>query len=148
MVAAITLLLIFTLATIAPPTVPFLFCAGGFLATILYRRRTGEIISVQSGARMGFMTCVWAFVVILLMIGLVVATLSNPEARQTIQQQTPTAFQGNPQMAEAMAKTLKSLDNPTDFIVNLSFGILLMFCAWSLLSMLGGILAAKLAQRQ
>ncbi len=147
MVAALTLLLLFTLATVAPPVVPFVFCAGGFLATIVYTRRTGESISVQSGARMGFMTCLWAFVVILLMSCLVVAMLSNPEARQTIQQQTPTAFQGNPQMADAMAKTLKSLDNPSEFIVNLAFGIVFMFCIWSLLSMLGGILAAKLARR-
>ena len=148
MVAALTLLLLFTLATVAPPVVPFVFCAGGFLATLVYRRRTGESISVQSGARMGFMTCLWAFVVVLLMSCLVVAILASPEARQTIQQQTPTAFQGNPQMAEAMAKTLKSLDNPSDFIVNLIFGIVFMFCVWSLLSMLGGILAAKLAGRQ
>jgi hypothetical protein len=147
MVAALTLLLLFTLATIAPPVVPFVFCAGGFLATILYTRRTGESISVQSGARMGFMTCLWAFVVILLMSCLVVAMLASPETRQTIQQQTPTAFQGNPQMAEAMAKTLKSLDNPSDFILNLIFGIAFMFCIWSLLSMLGGIIAAKLARR-
>jgi hypothetical protein len=147
MVAALTLLLLFTLATIAPPVVPLVFCAGGFLATIVYKRRTGESISVQSGARMGFMTCLWAFVVILLMSCLVVAMLASPEARQTIQQQTPTAFQGNPQMAEAMAKTLKSLDHPSDFILNLIFGIVFMFCIWSLLSMLGGILAAKLARR-
>lgn len=79
MVAALTLLLLFTLATIAPPVVPFVFCAGGFLATILYTRRTGESISVQSGARMGFMTCLWAFVVILLMSCLVVAMLASPE---------------------------------------------------------------------
>lgn len=50
-------------------------------------------------------------------------------------------------MAEAMAKTLKSLDNPSDFILNLIFGIAFMFCIWSLLSMLGGIIAAKLARR-
>jgi hypothetical protein len=142
-VAAITLLLQSTLATIVPPVVPFLFCAGGFLATVLYRRRTGESISVQSGARMGFMTCLWAFV---FMSCLAVVMLTNPEARQTIQQQTATALQGNPQMAQAMANALKSLDNPADFIM--IFSIVFMFCIGSLLSMLGGILAAKLARRQ
>jgi hypothetical protein len=147
MVAAPTLLLLFLLATVAPQVVPFVFCAGGFLATILYTRRTGESISAQSGARMGFMTCLWAFVVILLMSCLVVGMLASPEARHVLQQQAPASFQGNPQMADAMAKTMKSLDNPSDFIVNLIFGILFMFCIWSLLSMLGGILAAKLARR-
>jgi hypothetical protein len=148
MVAVLTLLLLFSLATVAPASVPFVFCAGGFLATIVYTRRTGESISAQSGARMGFMTCLWAFVVILLMSCLLVAMLASPEARQAIQQQSSTAFQGNPQMADAMAKTLKSLDNPSAFIMNLLFGILFMFCMWSLLSMLGGIIAAKLARRQ
>jgi len=116
------------------------------VATILYRRRSGEAMSAQSGARMGFMTCLWAFVVILLMSCLAVAMLVSPETRHALQQQKP-AFEGNPQMAEAVAQTLKSLDNPSDFIMNLIYGILAMFCLSSLLSMLGGIIAAKLARR-
>jgi hypothetical protein len=146
-VAAITLLLMIPLALVVPPVLPFVFCAGGFVATFLYTRRSGESITAQSGARMGFMTCLWAFVVILLMSCLAVAMLVSPETRHAIQQQKPV-FGGNPQMAQAMAQTMKSLDNPSDFIVNLIYGILAMFCLSSLLSMLGGVIAAKVARRQ
>ncbi len=146
MVAALTLLLMFPLAMVVPAVLPFVFCAGGFLATIVYTRRSGESITAQSGARMGFMTCLWAFVVILLMSCVAVAMLISPEARQIIQQQKP-AFPDNPQMAEAVAQTMKSLDNPRDFILNLIYGIVGMFCLSSLLSMLGGIIAARFARR-
>src|SRR5271165_1137680 len=42
LVAALTLLLMVPLAMVLPPVLPFVFCAGGFLATFLYTRRSGE----------------------------------------------------------------------------------------------------------
>jgi len=67
LVAAVTLLLLLPMSVVAPSLAPVLFAGGGFLASQLYRRGSGEPFTPQNGARMGFMTSLWSFLVLLVM---------------------------------------------------------------------------------
>ena len=40
---------------------PIAFVAAGFLAVYLYSRRTGQMLSLRSGARMGWITGIFSF---------------------------------------------------------------------------------------
>jgi len=143
MVAAVTLLLFIPLSMLSPAVAHTMFALGGFLAANLYARGSAQPLTAQSGARMGFMTCLWSFLVVLVMCTVLAAVVANPEARQALQQQLPQ-LQSSPQMTE-LARTL---DNPRQFILLLVESMFATFCVWTLLSMLGGMLGAKLGRNR
>jgi hypothetical protein len=145
MAAAVTLFLLILLLLAVPSGVlaPLLFCAGGFLAATLYTRASGETLSPKSGARMGFMTCLWGFLVVLLFFVVMAAAVSSPDLRHSLQLQMQQQMQNSPQVTQ----TLKLLDKPGDFIIQLVIAAGLMFCVWTLLSMLGGMIGARLSSR-
>ncbi len=147
MAAAVTLFLLILLTLAVPSGVlaPLLFCAGGFLAATLYTRASGEALSPRSGARMGFMTCLWGFLVVLLFFVLLAAAIASPDIRHSLllQMQQMQQMQNSPQMAQ----NLKLLENPTDFIAPTIVAVALMFFVWTLLSMLGGMIGARLSNR-
>lgn len=140
MAAAITLFLLILLILAVPSgaLAPLLFCAGGFMAAMLYTRASGERLSAQSGARMGFMTCLWGFLVVLMFTTVLGVAISSPEMRHAMQVQ----MQSSPQAAQ----TLKILENPSEFITQLIVFVALMFCVWTVLSMLGGMLGARFSK--
>lgn len=147
MAAAVTLflLILFLLAIPNGAVAPLFFCAGGFLAAKLYIRASGETLTPQSGARMGFMTCLWGFLVLLLFTAIALAGLSSPEGRRVWEMQ----MQQMPQMKQMqnspeMAQTLKLFENP---ILLILVGVAFTFFIWTLLSMLGGILGARMSNR-
>lgn len=141
MVAAVTLLLFVPLSLLSPAIAHAMFALGGFLAAILYSRGSAAPLSAQSGARMGFMTCLWSFLVMLILGTMLAAFVAAPEVRHQLQLQIPQ-LQSTPQMAELV----KTLDNPREFILLLMASMLATFCFWTLLSMVGGILGAKFAR--
>ena len=143
MVAAVTLLLLLPMSVLAPSLAPILFAAGGFLASQLYRRGSGEPFTAQSGARMGFMTSLWSFLVLLVMYTLFAAMIATPDTRHMFQLQL-TQLQSNPQAAEIA----KILDNPRQFILASVEGMLGLFCLWTLLSMAGGMFGASVGRNR
>jgi hypothetical protein len=145
MAAAVTLLLLILLLLAIPngAAAPLLFCAGGFLAAKLYTRASGETLTPQSGARMGFMTCLWGFLVVLIFVCVFAASISSPDFRHAVQLQMQQ-MQSSPELAKTASKTL---DNPGELMTQLAVGVGIMFFIWTLLSMLGGILGARLSNR-
>ena len=53
------------------------FGAAGFLAVYLYSRRTGQVLSIRSGARMGWITGIFSFTIITVLFTVVMATISS-----------------------------------------------------------------------
>jgi hypothetical protein len=51
--------------------------AAGFLSVYLYRRRTGFVLSPASGARMGWMTGLFAFLILLVLLTTIVLVVSD-----------------------------------------------------------------------
>jgi hypothetical protein len=149
MVAALTLFLLIVLILAVPPSrvlCPLVFCAGGYLAATVYVRASGETLSPQNGARMGFMTCLWAFLVVLAFMAITVLSMSNPDVRQSWHQQVQQMQQA--QTTPELAQTIKVLEDPAEFVKYMLLGSALLFCGWTLLSMLGGILGARFSARR
>lgn len=147
MAAAVTLflLIVLTLAFPSSALVPFLFCGGGFFAALLYAKASGERLSPQNGARMGFMTCLWGCLVMLVFTALMAALIANPDIRHSLQ----TQMEQLPQLHNSpqMAQTLKILENPSEFVRNLALAVGMTFLIWTLFSMLGGMIGARLSRR-
>lgn len=143
MVAAVTLLLLLPMSMVAPSLAPVLFAGGGFLASQLYRRGSGEPFTPQNGARMGFMTSLWSFLVLLVIYTAFAAMVASPDTRHMFQLQL-TQLQSNPQAAEIA----RILDNPRQFILASVEGMFGLFCLWTLLSMAGGMFGASVGRNR
>jgi len=142
MVAAVTLLLLLPMLMFAPSLSPLLFAGGGFLASHLYRRGSGEPFTPQNGARVGFMTSLWSFLVLLVILTTLAAVIATPETRRMLIQFSQ--LQGNPQAAEIA----KVLDNPRQFILASVEGMFVLFCLSTLLSMAGGMFGASVGRNR
>jgi hypothetical protein len=114
-----------------------LFClvAAGFLAVYLYSRRTGETLTLRSGARMGWMTGFFTFVPMLLLLTITVLAASDP-GFQTQFSEMLKARGADPQ-TETM---LGAFRNPASVI---SMAVV-SFIVFTLFPALGGMIGAKL----
>jgi hypothetical protein len=147
MAAGVTLflLILFLMAIPNGAVAPLLFCAGGFLAATVYTRASGERLTPQNGARIGFLTCLWGSLVVVLFVGVLAAAISSPETRHAVEQQ----MQQMQEMKNSaqMTQTIKSLENPGQFISELMMAVVFMFLIWTVLSVLGGIIGARFSNR-
>ena len=109
---------------------------GGFLAVFLYRRRTGQVLNLESGVRMGWITGLMTFGIMVLILGcfgVSVQVIGGVSAFQA-------EFKG--MMDPRMAEFLKMLSNPSE----LAMVLVNFFVFTTLLSMAGGALGVKLAR--
>ena len=117
---------------------PYLnWLAAGFFAVFFYRRRTGALLNMESGVRMGWMTGVLMFGIMALLLGFCIVFFQFAGGISAIQSQLQTAV--DPRVLDA----LKLLENGRE--VFLLFIQLFVFT--TLLSMAGGVLAAKTVGR-
>jgi len=117
---------------------PYLnWLAAGFFAVFFYRRRTGALLNMESGVRMGWMTGVLMFGIMALLLSACIVFFHAAGGIGAIQSQLQTAV--DPRVIDAM----KLLENGRE--VFLLFIQLFVFT--TLLSMAGGALAAKTVGR-
>ena len=119
---------------------PFLnWVFGGFFAVFLYRRRTGSLLNLGAGMRMGWITGVLAFALYIVPFALQLPRMSNlmEERLRAMRPQDPAIveqmmglFQTGPGMALVVAFTLVA-----------------MFLIITFLSIAGGALGAKVVGR-
>jgi hypothetical protein len=134
-VAAGALLGIAIAALLSPLLAPLVLCAAGVIAAMLYKDQSVEPLSPAAGARLGWMTGLWLFIVVIICLTIVGLSLVSPGGRELLKS-VPTN-----------AEVAKMLDNPHDFLVNLPIGIIQTFLMVTLLPGLGGMLGAKLVTR-
>jgi len=117
-----------------------LLLAGGFGSVYIYARRTGEPVSIGSGARMGWLTGIFCFVFITLLFTLVVFIFSTEAGRASMAQ----ALQLNPGSEEVMRQFDEMIRTPAGV-----FGPLLgFFVLLTSLPTIGGALGAKVLERE
>ncbi len=78
MVAGATLLGILVVAMILPLLAPFLLCGAGVASARLYSGRSSEPLSTAAGARLGWMTGLWLFLVVFLVLAVTAIYVSDP----------------------------------------------------------------------
>ncbi len=117
---------------------------GGFLAVFLYNRRSGGRLTVVAGARMGWLTGIFSFLIAMVLLTISMLLISS--------QGGFTAFFGE-QLRERMGQTpeidrvLEVLRSPAGLATVLAFTLAMLFVLFTVLSTLGGILGAKTLRR-
>lgn len=134
-VAAVSLLGLCAAAFIAPLLWPIVLCGAGFAAAMLYKGHSPEPLSPAAGARLGWMTGLWLFLVFAISAALTSIYLSSPNGREALK-----ALPNIPELA-------KMLDDPHQFLMSVLASIIPTFFMVTLLPGLGGMLGAKLVTR-
>ena len=113
--------------------------AAGFLAVFLYRRSTGERLSMINGARLGWISGIFGFVIVTIILTMFVIALSEPSVVTALREQIKT--RGIPDAnLDQMIEALRSPSGITS-VLGLSF---LLF---TILPAFGGAVGAKLLDR-
>ncbi len=113
--------------------------AAGFLAVFLYRRRTGQRLSVINGARLGWISGIFGFVIVTVILTMFVIALSEPSVVTALREQIKT--RGIPEAN--LDQMIEALHSPSG--VTSALG--LFFLLFTVLPAFGGALGAKLLDR-
>jgi len=125
------------LATLASFLVYFNWLAAGFFTVLLYRRRTGYPLDMQSGVRLGWITGILMFVIMTVILTGAVWFVSGG-GLASLPADVKAAL--DPRMQEAL-KSLQSGPAIMEMVV-------MLFVFTTLLSMAGAALGAKFASRK
>jgi len=109
---------------------------AGFFSVWVYKRRTGQRLSVRSGARMGWITGVLSFILISVLFGLCILAIQQAGGLSVLRQRLhDLSIQQN-----AADEALKMLQNPYEIVRSL----IVMFFVMTLTCTAGGALGGKL----
>jgi len=113
--------------------------ATGFLAVFLYRRRTGQRLSALSGAHLGWICGIFGFVIATIMLTTFSVALSEPSFVTAMQAQLKD--HGMPE--SDVNQFIEMLRTP----VGIASALLTSFLLFTLLPAFGGLIGAKLLDR-
>jgi len=113
--------------------------AAGFLAVFLYRRSTGQRVSVMNGARLGWISGIFGFVIVTILLTLFVIALSEPSVVIALREQIKT--RGIPEAN--LDQMIAALHSPA----GITQAVGLFFLLFTVLPAFGGAVGAKLLDR-
>jgi len=116
---------------------------AGFLAVWMYRRRTGLPVSVSSGAKLGWITGVFSFVISTIMVTAAVV-LSGEKLAESMRKQATVMWSHDPNYQQI----LSTFENPATFATAIVFALVFFFLLLSLASVAGGALGARFSNKQ
>ena len=141
--AALIAFILFILPLPFPvPRLLVAFLASGLIAVYLYIRRTGQRLNVRAGARMGWITGIFSFMIVMVQFTLgVLASSSHGGVIALFKAQLPP---DDPRTQDM----LKLLAQPSVLAVMMVFMLLIAFLLLTVLPTLGGVLGAKLFAKE
>lgn len=148
--AFITAILIWVLMIIPIGGVPglllkgFVLLGGGFIAVIYYTRRTGQLLTVAAGARLGWITGVLFYAIWMIFFTITILVLQD-------QGGLLEAYKKQLQESNASAETIQQIteimQSPDVFAAMMVLMLAMVFVAFTLPMILGGAAAAKAMER-
>ena len=117
---------------------PILLLGGGTFAVYLYRRRTGQSLSILNGARLGWLAGLFPFLVVLLMFTAIIAL--NPGAIESGWDQFVQQGKLTKEQAQAMAQMIRGPEGVVYILV-------MTFLTSTIPAALGGAMGAKIFGR-
>jgi hypothetical protein len=120
--------------------------SAGFFSVYVYRRRTGQLLTIGSGMRLGWITGVLTFVMmtVLFTMTLVPLSLRKGGLAGVYQDQLRNMPMSDPNMQQA----LKIFDTPGGLAAMIGFTLACLFAIIILLCAAGGALGAKISGRE
>lgn len=112
--------------------------AAGFLAVFLYQRRTGQRLSVANGAHLGWISGMFDFAIMAVVLTARAPALSDPAVTEAMRKQ----LEGAGSQAE-VDQVIQMLLSPPGLLLIAA----LMFLMFTVLPACGGALGAKLLDR-
>jgi len=122
----------------------FWLTVAGFVAVYLYHRRSGQFLTVRSGAHLGWITGVFCALIFLVFIALA-ALDTNVIAKMTEQVRQQVAEQGK--SGPDVEAALKFLESPGGITTMIVGSMLVLFVFVGGLPMLGGAICAKVLEK-
>lgn len=120
---------------------PLLLLGGGFYAAVLYMRRTGAPLSVIEGARVGWITGIFTFVIATVFFTAGMAVLSASGDLSKAYEESLARMNLPPDSVERFRKML---EDPRTFAFTLIAGLVFQFLFLTIFCSLGGALGARL----
>lgn len=119
------------------------FVGAGFFAVYLYNRRTGDQLTLRGGARLGWITGVFCFVIATIFFTIVVISVSLGEGL--------TEFYRKQLKSQAAGVDVKEflhvLQSPAGLAAILLFSLLVLFVFSTVLPLIGGAMGAKVLEK-
>ncbi|MCU1337722.1 MAG: hypothetical protein JWO19_3303 [Bryobacterales bacterium] len=122
---------VFLLSAFAGPLTLAVPVAGGFFAVYLYRRWTGQKVTVLAGARLGWISGIIVFAILTMLLTMMVLMLSQPDLVQSMRDQMAKMSSVSP---EEITRRIDLLRTPS----SLALVLLDAFLSYTLLTALGG----------
>ena len=114
---------------------------GGWYASFLFQRRSGEPATSRNGARLGWICGIFSFFITTIFFALNALAMVNSPAVQEASRKNATAL-GLP--AGAMDQSVEMFKNPLELI----FGLVLLFIVFTLTSSIGGLIHGYTSSRR
>lgn len=121
---------------------PVAFLAAGFLAVYLYSRRTGQTLSIRSGARMGWITGIFSFTMVSILFTVAIVALSS---QGDIAKQVLSQLPANDARADVIQQAFSS---PALILGVVVLYLVLFFIIFTALPIIGGALGAKVLTKE
>jgi hypothetical protein len=146
-IVAVLAIVFFLLPLPTPPFFQFLrlivgFFLAGFVAALWYERRTGERLSMRSGARIGWITGVFSFAMFVAMATAAVIAISSQGGLANFYKKTMPTQDPN------MEQVIKALGDPAGAVLFMVFTLVFLFVVLTTLPMLGGAVRAKVSEKR
>ena len=116
---------------------------AGFMTVWMYSKRTGLPVSVTSGAKLGWITGVFSFVICAILITTTMI-LNGKELPEELRRQFTAAWSADPNYQQL----LSAFQNPTTFATVIIFMLFCFFLLLSLASVAGGAIGARFSNKQ
>jgi len=113
--------------------------AAGFLAVFLYRRRTGQRLSIIHGAHLGWIAGLFGFLITTVLLTIIVMALSDPTVLAAMKEQLKVSPAG-----PDVNQVIETLRSPSGIFV----ALLVSFTLFTVLPAFGGALGAKFLDRE
>jgi hypothetical protein len=121
---------------------PIAFVAAGFLAVYIYSRRTGQVLSLRSGARMGWITGIFSFTLVSVIFTIAMVAVSSQGG---LEKELQSQLSPNDPRWEMVRQ---ALNNPALIIAGLTLYLMLFFVILTALPIIGGALGAKVLEKE
>jgi len=117
-----------------------LMAGCGFFAVFLYCKRTGQRLSILSGAHLGWITGLFGFLILAIIVTLAALALSQPDVVSAMKEQWKTYSRPEADLTQI----IETLREPSKLAALLSVS----FLSFTILPACGGALGAKFLDRR
>lgn len=120
--------------------------SAGFISVFLYSRRTGQSLSVRSGARMGWIAGILSFMIFTVIFTVGTVAIANQPGG--LSEAFREALKSRPVPQQQLDEALQVLSTPTGQASVYIFALVFSFMVTSVFCTAGGALGAKVLEKE